>query len=280
MSYTMPPYPELRAADEAESPPKPPWQVELDSGVVIDLLSVAPGQYNRGSKRLFAGERPLHRVTITRLFWIGRFPVTQEQYRRVEGNNPAHFPGDRRPVEMVNWYEAAIFCRHLTEREARVGRLPENHVFRLPTEAEWEYAARGGQRSLGFKYAGGNRVEDVAWHGGGMGGNSAYETSPVGLKLPNELGLYDMSGNVWEWCHDWHEDYPKVSSLVDPTGPLEGSHRTLRGGSWGYEPACCRLTRRDGLTPAHRYCDLGFRIVLAPPLKLLKRRTGREAHLI
>ncbi len=252
------------------------WQIDLESGATLAMVAVEKGEYQRGSRRFFAGEKPLHTVVVSHTFWIARHLLTQAQYQAVAGSNPAHFPGAERPVEMVNWYEAVEWCRRLTEREKDKDRLPEGFVYRLPTEGEWEYAARGGQAGRGCKYAGSNRVDEVAWYGGGMGGNSDFMTSPVGMKQANELGLYDMSGNVWEWCHDWQEDYPPFQQLVDPVGPLQGSHRVLRGGSWGYEPRHCLITRRDGLTPGHRYCDVGFRPVLAPELSRLRARPPRH----
>ncbi len=245
-------------------------RLELGDSTTIELAAVHAGEYERGSKRWFSGEKPIHRVRITHSFWMGIYPITQKQYGQATGENPSHFDGDDRPVEMVTWYEAMRYCTRLTTMERESGELPEGYEYRLPTEGEWEYAAKGGSDSDGYRYSGGNDVEEVAWHGGPTGGHSSFMTRPVGMKAPNKLGLYDMSGNVWEWCYDWHEDYPKVPGIIDPTGPEEGSHRLLRGGSWGYEANCCRVTRRDGLTPGHRYCDVGFRVVLAPSLKLLR----------
>lgn len=243
-----------------------PRQVDLGNEATIKFAAVKAGEYWRGSKRRLSGEKPLHKVVITHSFWISKFPITQWQYQQVMNSNPSHFHGADLPVEMVSWYEAKEFCRQLTSTEEKAGRLPGNYVYRLPTEGEWEYAARGGAQGQNYKYAGGNHIDQVAWYGGGMGGNSNFNTHPVGLKEPNELGLYDMSGNVWEWCQDWQQSYYKTGRLINPAGPESGSHRTLRGGSWGYNRNCCLITRRDGLTSSHRYCDVGFRIVLAPSL--------------
>ncbi len=247
------------------------WRVRLGEDVTMELVPVRAGKYRRGSRRWFAGEKPQHWVLITHSFWMAKYPITQRQYELMGEENPAHFRREDRPVEMVSWYDARAWCKKLTERERGEGRLPEGYVYRLPTEGEWEYAARGGNFGQGYKYSGSNNIEDVAWYGGPMGGNSAYMSSPVGLKAPNKLGLYDMSGNVWEWCRDWQGDYPRTDGLVNPTGPKEGSHRLLRGGSWGYEAGCCLVSNRDGLTPEHVYADVGFRVVLGPDPKFFKR---------
>ncbi len=269
------------ADDEAEEGKS--WQIVSDpvqgqirretvgENLVLELIPVQAGEYKRGSTRLFSGEKPPHEVVITNSFWMSKHPICQQVYKEISGDNPSHFKDDKRPVEMVSWYEAMEWCRKLTEKRKKEEALPEGYIFRLPTEGEWEYAAQGGSYDQSYKYSGSNDPETVAWYGGARGGNSDYMTSPIGLKAPNKLGLHDMSGNVWEWCYDWHENYPRVKKLVNPTGPDEGSHRLLRGGSWGYDHSNCLITRRDGLTPEHHYCDVGFRIVLAPALKFFKR---------
>ncbi len=269
---------ERRAVELQSAVPDPvqgqTWRVGLGDGAVMEFAPVRAGRYNRGSKRWFAGEKPVHCVVITHSFWMARYHLTQGVFEKLEGYNPSYFEGEDRPVEMVTWYEAMRFCRKLSRMEDEDGNLPQGYEYRLPTEGEWEYAARGGSSGEGYRYSGSNDIDLVAWHGGGMG-DRRFSTMPVGLKAPNKLGLYDMSGNVWEWCYDWHRDYPKVRGMVDPAGPDVGSHRLLRGGSCGYDAGCCRVTRRDGLTPGQRYCDVGFRVALAPSLELLRKWSRR-----
>ena len=193
-------------------------------------------------------EKPAHQVTLSS-FSIGKYEVTQEEWQTVMGTNPSNFKGDRRPVEEVSWEDCQEFIRKLN---ALTGKR-----FRLPTEAEWEYAARGGNRSRGYKYAGSNDVGSIAWYDD----NSGTETHPVGQKLPNELGLYDMSGNVWEWCHDWYGSYSS-SSQTNPTGASSGSIRVFRGGGWGNFARNCRSSFRSYGTPSFRDSDLGLRLAL------------------
>ena len=167
-------------------------------------------------------------------------------------DNPSFFTGDSRPVETVSWEDAQAFIQKLNELTGK--------VYRLPAEAEWEYAARGGQHSKGYKYAGSNKLKEVGWYRE----NSHVETKAVGLKYSNELGLYDMSGNVWEWVEDqWHGNYEGAptdgSAWVDKE---EGTSRVLRGGSWSNDPEYCRCTSRITITPELRYDFIGLRLVL------------------
>ena len=213
--------------------------------------------------------RPVHPVTVSP-FYIGQFPVTQALWKAVtNGENPSRFPGDDRPVEQVSWNDAQAFLQKLNNLTS--ASRPEGYHYRLPTEAEWEYAARGGCYSLptgegwggaGYQYAGSDRLKDVGWYDE----NSGSETKPVGLKYPNQLGLYDMSGNVWEWCEDdWHKNYkgaPKDGSAwVDK--PERGPYRVLRGGVWGFAARSCRSASRDGSGPGNRGNRVGFRLALA-----------------
>jgi formylglycine-generating enzyme required for sulfatase activity len=154
-------------------------------------------------------------------------------------------------VESVSWEDVQDFIRRLNERTGR--------NYRLPTEAEWEFAARGGNNSLGYQYAGGSNLGDVAWYEGNAGG----KTHPVGQKRPNELGLYDMSGNVWEWCHDWYGVYTP-SAQTNPRGPANGSGRVDRGGSWDRVPQRCRVAYRGGVEAVGRYNVLGLRLARTP----------------
>ena len=196
------------------------------------------------------GEKPVHSVTVSN-FYIGKYEVTQAQWEAVMGKNPSRYKGDNRPVENVSWNDVQKFIKKLN---AKTGKK-----YRLPTEAEWEYAARGGNQSKGYKYSGSNNRDEVAWYTN----NSGKQTHPVGQKQPNELGLYDMSGNVWEWCSDWYGSYSS-GSQTNPTGPANGSYRVLRGGGWFNSARGCRVSSRGGLTPSLCSSDYGFRLVCQP----------------
>jgi len=165
------------------------------------------------------------------------------------GSNPSRFKGENLPVENVSWDDCQAFIRKLNELTGQ--------TFRLPTEAEWEYAARGGIKSKGYKYAGSNTLNDVAWYYG----NNGEKTHPVGSKSSNELGLYDMSGNVWEWCQDWYGSYSS-SSQTNPSGASSGSIRVYRGGSWYNNAGSCRVSYRYGGNPSHSFDFLGLRLAL------------------
>ena len=195
-------------------------------------------------------EEPAHSVTLSS-FYIGKYEVTQALWKAVMGSNPSDWKGDNLPVEQVSWDDCQTFLRKLN---AMTG-----NNFRLPTEAEWEYAARGGNRSRGYQYSGNNNLSDVAWYDG----NSGNKTHPVGTKAPNELGIYDMSGNVWEWCQDWYGDYSS-SAQTNPTGPSSGSYRVCRGGSWNFNASYCRVAdRHHFVTPDFRIYYLGLRLALS-----------------
>jgi formylglycine-generating enzyme required for sulfatase activity len=199
-------------------------------------------------------EKPTHQVTVSD-YYIGKYEVTQKEWRAVMGSDPLElrFKGcDNCPVERVSWEDIQQF---LTKLNARTGK-----TYRLPTEAEWEYAARGGSSSLGYKYSGSNNLDEVAWYDG----NSGDKTHPVGQKKANELGLYDMSGNVWEWCSDdWHGNYTGAPTngraWIDSP---RASGRVRRGGSWGSGAQGCRVSIRYGYAPSDRYYGLGFRLAL------------------
>ena len=193
-------------------------------------------------------EKPVHQVTISS-FYIGKYPITQEQWMAVMDDNPSHFEGENLPVEMVNWGDVQRFIHILNEQTGK--------QYSLPTEAEWEFAARGGNKSKGYRYSGSNSIDDVAWYEN----NSDDITHPVGLKAPNELGIHDMSGNVWEWCNDWFGVY-SASAQINPKGPKSGSSRVLRGGGWSSRALVCRVAHRIILTPELRYSRPGLRILL------------------
>ena len=195
-------------------------------------------------------EKPTHSVTLSD-YYIGKYEVTQAQWRAVMGNNPSNFKGDNLPVENVSWDDIQVFIQKLNERTGK--------NFRLPTEAEWEYAARGGSQSKGYKYSGSNTLDDVAWYYD----NTCVKTYPVGQKQPNELGIYDMSGNVLEWCQDWYDSYSS-SSQTNPTGPSSGSRHVLRGGSWNYDAGDCRVSTRGSRNPSNCSYNYGFRLVCSP----------------
>lgn len=197
----------------------------------------------------FSFEKPVHQVTLND-YYIGETQVTQALWRAVMGSNPSNFKGDDNPVEMVSWLDCQEFLKRLSQRSG--------YNFRLPTEAEWEYAARGGSKSKGYKYAGSDNIDEVAWYEG----NSGSETHSVRGKKPNELGLYDMSGNVDEWCNDWYGGY-SANSQTNPTGPVSGSFRVLRGSGWFGYAEYCRVSFRCNFTPSNRFSDLGFRLALS-----------------
>lgn len=222
---------------------------------LMEMVPVQGGAFQFGDKI---------KVTVSD-FMIGKYPVTQKQWQEIMGNNPSYFKGDDLPVESVSWEDAQAFIKKLNER------FPGNH-FRLPSEAEWEYAARGGRLSKGYEYAGSNDLNDVGWYWENSGdkplsGEWNWDkieknngcTHPVGQKKANELGLYDMCGNVWEWCADWYGDYP-TSQQNNPKGPEKGVFRVLRGGSCYSLDYLGRLSNRSRLYPYLRLGDIGFRL--------------------
>ena len=217
------------------------------NGVEYPMVNVRGGEFVMGDGGIFSDNRR-HSVIVDD-FAIGKYEVTQELWETVMGGNPSKFKGPRLPVEMVSWEDCQVFIRKLNELTG-VG-------FRLPTEAEWEFAARDGKRSLCYEYSGSGSLEEVAWYSG----NSEDQTHNVGLKSPNELGLYDMSGNVWEWCSDWRDRY-RISSTTNPKGPDSGTYRVDRGGSWNCDAWCCRVSIRDYAVPDCRLSSLGLRLCL------------------
>ena len=214
--------------------------------VTFKMIAVQGGTYTMGAAdndpEAYDWEKPAHKETVSD-FMIGETPVTQKLWQAVMGSNPSNFKGDmQRPVEQVSWNDCQTFIRKLNQLTGQ--------NFRLPSEAEWEYAARGGNRSNGYKYAGSNSVGTVAWYDG----NSGSTTHKVKTKQPNELGIYDMSGNVWEWCQDkWCDNYNSLRN---------SGYRVLRGGSWINYAGYVRVSNRNYLTPGNRYRDLGLRLAL------------------
>lgn len=198
-------------------------------------------------------EIPAHTVVLTGGFWMCDHEVTQAEYQTVVGSSPSEFQGMDRPVENVSWYDAVAYCQKLTEREVKAGRISRRYAYRLPTEAEREYACRAG--TTGPRYG---ELDAIAW----WSGNSGGQTHPVKRKQPNAWGLYDMLGNVDEWCADWFGGYP-TESVIDPTGPIAGSKRVLRGGSWFFEELVLRASSRGVTDPELAFTDTGFRVVLS-----------------
>lgn len=214
------------------------------NGVSFTMVAVKGGTFTMGATSEQTGadsnESPTHLVTLSD-YYIGETEVTQELWQAVMGSNPSNFTGNlQRPVEKVSWNDCQTF---ITKLNALTGE-----TFSLPTEAEWEYAARGGNKAQGYLYSGSNTIGDVAWYTS----NSSSTTHPVKTKQPNELGIYDMSGNVWEWCSDWYGSYSS-SAQTDPVGPSSGSFRVLRGGSWFNSATYCRVANRDYFTPSYVY---------------------------
>ncbi len=244
-------------------------------GHTFFMVLVQGGTFDMGDEHghMWDACRPVHSVRL-REYCIGQFPVTQALWKAVmNGENPSYFKGDSRPVEQVSWED--ITEKFLPELNKIV--LPElnkelpGYIFRLPTEAEWEYAARGGSEAVTAshrltQYAGSNRLETAGW----WDGNSHGETKPVGLKMPNALGLFDMSGNVYEWCEDWFDEkfYEKCAAkgtVENPRNDEKGSYRVLRGGSWIYgDPQLCRVAYRGYDSPEYRSHDFGFRLAASP----------------
>ena len=227
----------------------------------MEFVWVPPGEFVMGAESEYAGsdEQPLTRVRISRGYWLGRYEVTQGQWRAVMGNNPSYFDecGLDCPVEQVSWEDAQGFIQALNTRERGSGAR-----YRLPTEAEWEYAARAGTR--GDTYAGAltdpHGRDPVLYRIAWFGENSGFRTQPVGKKLPNAWGLHDMLGNVWEWVQDWYGEYPG-GSATDPAGPFAGSGRVDRGGGWSNVARHCRSSNRSDDSPGGRYGGLGFRLL-------------------
>ena len=244
------------------------------NGVSFDMMKVEAGTFMMGAtpemKQPFDFEKPAHQVTLTKNYYMGRTPVTQALWVAVMGqevkpsfvgrlfgkgstyvdNNPSKFKGNNKPVERVSWDDCQEFIAKLN---AMTGKR-----FRLPTEAEWEFAARGGNNSKHYQYSGSNNIDNVAWYTD----NSSNTTHDVATKSPNELGLYDMSGNVWEWCQDWYGSYSS-NTQYDPTGPSSGSYRVYRGGGRIFDARCCRSSYRSSYGPDGRCSLIGLRLALS-----------------
>jgi formylglycine-generating enzyme required for sulfatase activity len=244
--------------------------VGAQTSTSTDFVFIQGGTIIMGSpvseRDRYNNEGPQHQVTVSS-FYMGKYEVTQKEYQEVMGSNPSYFKGDNLPVENVNWYEAIAYCN---QRSLNEGLTPayrgsgDNIIFdreasgyHLPTEAEWEYAAKGGNRDSNiYLYAGSNDAETVGWYDR----NSEGTSRPVGSKAPNTLGLYDMSGNVGEMCWDRHGNYGEENQ-ANPTGAVSGTSRVGRGGCWYYGVQFLRTSFRAYINPSVRYSYVGFRLV-------------------
>ena len=239
---------------------------EFTNSIGMRLVLIPKGTFTMGSPSEEKGandDEEQHQVTISKDYYLGVTEVTQGQYEKVMGTNPSYFQtrvirksdSSMYPVEQVSWEDAVEFCKRLSAlpEEKKVGR-----VYRLPTEAEWEYACRAGSKTAYSFGESARSLPDYAW----FAGNANIQTHPVGEKKPNAWGLYDMHGNVWEWCSDWYGEYPK-GAVSDPTGPREGLNGAGRGGSWINEAAYCRSAKRSRIAPSYRVSFFGFRLALS-----------------
>ncbi len=231
-----------------------------------DMVLVEGGRFLMGepSADFTPESRPVHVVELSS-FHIHRHPVTQKLWQEAMGNNPSSIKNEMSPIEMVSWFDAAAFCNELSLScglkacyeftDAGVTCSFDRNGFRLPTEAEWEYAARGGKSARNYRYSGSNNIDDVAWYKG----NSKGAPHDVGMKKPNDLGLLDMSGNIWEWCWDWYGKYPD-RAIENPAGPSSGETRVYRGGSYLDFDYGCTVFVRGKRSPKLRQTDIGFRL--------------------
>ncbi len=240
---------------EPETPEVGEAKTYTANGVSFVMIPVEGGTFQMGATAeqgsdAESDEKPAHEVKLSS-FSIGQTEVTQELWEAVMGSNPSRWKGAKLPVENVSWNDCQTFITKLNQLTGQ--------QFRLPTEAEWEFAARGGVNSKGYKYAGSDNIADVAWYSI----NSDSKTHEVATKAPNEIGVYDMSGNVWEWCQDrYGSDYYSSSVINNPTGPASGSFRVSRGGSWYYSAGGCRVAYRRNDAPSYTASTLGFRLAL------------------
>ena len=238
---------ETSAPDSAQA--KPPFtQAKVNLIPITNMVPIKAGSFNRQS----------YTVTISRDFWIGKYEVTQAEYGALMGKNPSHFQNrPTAPVEKVTYFDAMSYCTALTQGERQAGRISPEFEYRLPSEAQWEYACRAGTTNL---YSFGDEQKEAAQYSWTWE-NSEETTHPVGLKLPNPWGLYDMHGNVWEWCLDWFGEYP-ASDTTDPKGDTKGKFKVFRGGGWNNEAQFARSANRFMMAPASGIHFVGFRVVL------------------
>ncbi|HPB32200.1 MAG TPA: formylglycine-generating enzyme family protein [Candidatus Sumerlaeota bacterium] len=235
--------------------PQKNFSVDLGSSITLEMIWISGGTFQMGSPSSESGrydsEGPMHSVELDG-FWMGKYEVTQEQYQAVMGINPSNFKRAANPVENVSWNDAMGFCRKL---QTKTG-----HLFTLPTEAQWEYACRAGTQTR-FHFGDSKlTLADYAWIRRSF---TRRRTHPAGEKKPNQFGLYDMNGNVVEWCADWYGDYTS-GSAKNPPGPSSGAYRVCRGGSVYSRPENCRSSARSHLIPENRGNTLGFRVARSP----------------
>ncbi|MBI4325232.1 MAG: formylglycine-generating enzyme family protein [Chloroflexi bacterium] len=238
-----------RSAGPAEEAPRPPAAAEKAVPIpVTNMVFLRAGSFMRFK----------YAVTLSRDFWLGKYEVTQAEYAALMGKNPSHFTNDlSHPVEKVSHVDAMAYCAALTRREREAGRLPSNYEYRLPTEAEWEYACRAGSTN---RFSFGDTVTEAdqyAW----TAENSEAKTHPIGQKHPNPWGLHDMHGNVWEWCLDWFASYP-AAAVRDPIGPPQGKFKVFKGGGWNQEIDFARVGNRFMMAPSNGIYFVGFRVAL------------------
>jgi formylglycine-generating enzyme required for sulfatase activity len=237
------------AFSDTKEPPKE-LAVDLGGGVKMEMVLIPAGSFLMGD----AVAKPVHKVRITKPFYLGKYEVTQEQWEAVMGNSPSRSREDKRPVEQITWDDCQEFIEKLNAKTGGQGGK-----FVLPTEAQWEYACRAGSTG---KFCFGDdekQLGEYAWYGE----NSAGKTHPVGEKKPNTFGLHDMHGNVWEWCQDRYGEYG-AEAVRDPSGPTTGSFRVIRGGSWDDRGRHCQSACRYDLVPGFRYYDMGVRVARVP----------------
>ncbi len=244
----------------SDAPAAVPENKTFSNSLGMQFKLIPAGSFTMGSPESEAGrgcgERQ-HEVTLSRDYYMGVYEVTQGEWKRVMGENPSCFTGDRNPVEQVSWEDCQEFVAKLNEeyKEELEQKLGAGWRYRLPSESEWEYACRGGTTTA---YGGTGNLDTMGWYGS----NSGSKTHAVGGKQPNGYGLYDMHGNVWEWCSDWYGDNPS-GSVTDPSGADSGSNRVYRGGSWNNLAAYCRSALRNYITPTYRYYNLGVRLSIS-----------------
>ena len=267
-------YSDLEKAEIISKSLKQKYQLDFDDFYVVPEINltvkkVEPGTFQMGSEKSIANKRTLHTVHLTQPYWLGIYPITQKEYKNVMQVNPSHFLEDNSPVEKVSWNQANKFCQRLTEREREAGRLPEPYVYRLPIEAEWEYACRANNSEDFFI-----DIEEYIWYYK----NSNERTHEVGLKKPNSWGFFDMQGNVFEWCLDSCDfRYPEWYELGNTLTPLDrdgvinpcwrqGSNRIAKGGSWLFDQNLATPSARYINPPDSRYFVIGFRVALGLPV--------------
>jgi formylglycine-generating enzyme required for sulfatase activity len=247
---------EITSTDKPVLPPIPKLLA------LTNMVLIKPGTFIRMK----------HLVTLTNEYWLGKFEVTQGEYLQVMRTNPSYFPGDlNRPVEKVSYLHAVEYCAAITKREREAGHLPPEWEYRLPTEAEWEFGCRGGTTNL-FNFGDDqSKADQYAW----TAENSDSTTHPIGQKLPSSLGLYDIHGNVWEWCQDWFALYPQSDS-TNPVGPPQGKFKVFRGGGWNNEAQYARSANRFMMAPASGTHFVGLRLALCQIPVGLNQRMGNN----